>query len=206
MRSRIVTVCTFLALLVLPARAPADQSAPPPPNPVTVDLGTQTATLWPFTSEDLSTAADPINLVFLNADPRQVRQALMALDANRTSSGYPFALFDWTWSDTEGWEQAAWGATEGWTGTDVQLACGTYTLRVHLRLFRQGNLTLGATHFDVQIIGTAEHEVIAWEFPERFVMMDLIRSEKLASDPWFVPLADTGGYFKTGLLPKNEST
>jgi hypothetical protein len=98
-----------------------------------------------------------------------------------------------------GYEQAAWAETEGWTGSAVQLSCGPYSARFHLRLFRQGARTLGAAHYDVQIPGTAEHQVIAWNFPEQFVAADLARAG--TPPPATVLVKDTGGSHRAILWP-----
>ena len=188
------TAAALAAFALAPLLAGAAEPVAPPPDPVEITLGGDTLSLWPFTTDDFSSADDPINLVFRGADPRQIRQALFALDGDRTASGLPFAAFDCTWSDAMGYEQAAWAATEGWTGSAVQLACGAYAARFHLRLFRQGALTLGAAHYDVQIPGTAEHEAIAWNLPEQFVGADLVRAG--AGAPTTVLVKDTGGYHR----------
>jgi hypothetical protein len=185
-----------LALLALSASALGAHDATPPPDPVTVSLGSRTYTLWPYTSTDLSSPSDPVNLVILNADPREVRQALLALNGDRTAFGFPaVSPFDCTWSDTMGYEQATWTEAVGWAGSDIQLSCGQQTLgpiRFHLRLYRHGDVTLGAAHFEVQIPKTAEHETLSWEFAERFVTMDLARSGALTAPPSLVALTAPG--------------
>jgi hypothetical protein len=41
--------------------------------------------------------------------------------------------------------QTSYAASSGWTGSAVQLQCGSYaSLRFHLRLFEMGGQTLGA--------------------------------------------------------------
>jgi hypothetical protein len=95
----------------------------------------------------------------------------------------PFAAFNCTWADAMGDEQAAWAEEGGWQG-GVQLACGTYAMRFHLRLFRQGGRTLGGVHMDLQIPATTAHQVLSWELPRQLVRLDLIRSGLLAAAPY----------------------
>jgi hypothetical protein len=201
MRSRIFILTATALLALAPMLAGAGPLVEPPADPVTLTLGTETLAVWPFTTDDLATPADPITLVLLNADPRQIRQALFALDGNRGALGFPMAAFNCTWSDAMGFEQAAWAEPEGWVGAEIQLACGPYSSRFHLRLFRQGHLTLAGTHFDVQIPGTAEHEAIAWDFPQAFVVAELQRAGVLTQSPLALPLFDTGGSFKSIRYP-----
>src|SRR5687768_8578198 len=156
-------------LLAVPARADlcADQpekvaddkkTVPAPADLVALDLGGRTEVVWPYTSADLSvTPKDPLNLVFLGAaDPRQIRAALFALDGDRSAFGLPNAFpFNCTWSDAIGRHQAAYAEAAGWQGSGVQLQCGAYeTLRVHMRLFREGDFTLANAHFELLIPGT----------------------------------------------------
>jgi len=66
----------------------------------------------------------------------------------------------------------------------VQLTLGDFgPLRVHLRLFRtgapcgsSGTWTLGGAHFELQIPGTADHQVLSWEIAEQIVAVDLMRT------------------------------
>ena len=76
-------VCLALAAPVL-----AGPSAPAPSGTVPVVAGTETLSLWPYTTSDFETKSDPVNLVFPNADPRAIRQELLELDGSRP----PFAL------------------------------------------------------------------------------------------------------------------
>lgn len=192
MRTMALVVGALLALPhVPPARAQdveaSHESEPGPPNLVTIPLGSSSATIWPFTGADLSgQPSDPINLIFQgDADPRLVRQALVSVDGNRSAYGFPDAFpFNCTWSDAIGRHQAAYAEDEGWTGSAIQLQCGAYnSLRFHLRLFREGSRTLGNVHFEVLIPGTTDHEVLAWEFAEQFVKVDLVRSGALTAEP-----------------------
>ena len=184
MRPLILSVVAALALA--PAAADADAEAPAPAGVVTVVLASGSETLYPFTTHRFPAGSpaedDPINLIFEGAaDPREVRAALLSVDGNRP--GMPFAAFTCTWSDAVGDEQAAWAEEEGWQG-GVQLACGTYAMRFHLRLFREGARTLGGVHMDLQIPLTTSHQVLSWELPRQLVSLDLVRSGLLAVDPY----------------------
>ena len=186
------------AALLVPGPARAGTSAPRPPDIVDVSTGGQQMTLWPFTGNDFSGApSDPINLIFPDTDPRQLRQALMALDTTRPSfAALPFA--GCLWRDAMGSEQVAWAEADGWVGGAVQLACVKAgaplgdPFRVHVRFFRQGTSTLGAAHLDFLIPGSAEHESIAWELPRAFVTYDMGRTGLLTSPPSSVSLIPPG--------------
>jgi hypothetical protein len=158
----------------------------PPPPAELVTLGASLEA-WPYTGVNFSGAPqDPINLVFLgDADPRQIRPILSQLEGNRSAFGFPPVFpFDCTWSDAIGGVQTSFGATEGWVGSAMQLECGSYgPLRFHLRLFRQGDVTLGAVHFELLIPGTTEHQVLSWELAEQLVTVDLVRSGLLGAAP-----------------------
>lgn len=163
------------------------RQAAPPSGVITAAVGGDNATFWPYTGTDFSgTPQDPINLIFTGqADPRAIRQALMALDGDRSSLGLPpVAPFDCRWSDAIGGSQTAWADAAGWSGSAVQLACGDYgPIRFHLRLFRAGGLTLGGAHFEVLIPGTADHQVLSWELAEQLVAGDLVRTGLLGAPP-----------------------
>jgi hypothetical protein len=194
---KVLTVA-LTGLLLPGGLAGAGQSLPPPPpgQQVQVVLGGQSEVLWPYTADGgtFPGASDPVNLVFLDTDPREVRQALMELDGNRAGYG-PLAAFNCTWSDAMGSEQAAWAGTEGWVGGDIQLQCGTFgPVRFHLRLFRQGAYTLGAVHFEFNIPNTAEHQVLLWETPEALVTVDMLRTGALTAAPEPVVLGPPGTF------------
>jgi len=176
---------TTLALLALPGLLSAWHEPSPPFELVSVPAGAQVKNFWPYTGVDYSAAPkDPINLVFVGeADPRLIRQTLLALDGDRTAFGFPNAFpFDCTWADAIGRPQTGYSEDAGWQGSGLQLECGDYaTLRVHLRLFRHGEYTLGGAHFDALIPGTTSHEVLAWDLPQDFVTIDLLRSGLLAA-------------------------
>jgi hypothetical protein len=156
--------------------------APAPADRVDVTVAGQPLTLWPYTGTDFSgTPSDPINLVFPHADPRPIRQALMGLEGARPAFA-PLPFAGCVWQDAMGEEQAAWADPSGWVGSAIQLVCVRPgfplgdPFRVHLRLFRQGTLTLGAAHLDVLIPGTAQHEALAWNLPRDFVAYDMGRA------------------------------
>jgi hypothetical protein len=192
----------LLAAALLPAAsAMAGHDFPVPDGLATPATAAGPLTVWPYTASDFTdpaapVAADPVNLVFLNTDPRAVRQALMGLSGDRTALGFPSqAPFDCRWSDAMGYEQAAYGEPAGWVGGAIQLACysGGNALgnpfRYHVRLFRIGEHTLGAAHFEILIPNTAEHEVLSWTAARDFVVYDLrYRARVPLSVPSAVPL------------------
>jgi hypothetical protein len=190
--------------------AGAAREAPPPSDTVTVDVGGLPLTLWPYTFEEPAppgAPSDPVSLVFLGSDPREIRQALMQVSGDRTAPPYPGGPFfpneppfNCTWTDAMGYDQAAWAEQEGWVGGEVQLACvGAGAplgnpFRFHLRLFREGDLTLGAAHFEFLIPGTAEHEALSWDFAQTFVTLDMIRTGTLTASPSPVSLVPAGTF------------
>lgn len=165
----------------------ASSEMPAPPGQVDLTFGGSTTSIWPYTGTNFSgVGQDPINLVFTgNADPTQIRAALAGLNGDRTAFGFPAAFpFDCTWSDAMGAVQTSYGSPDAWTGSAVQLECGAYgPLRFHLRLFRHGEITLGAAHFELLIPGTADHQVLSWELAEQFLTVDFIRSGLLGAAP-----------------------
>jgi hypothetical protein len=183
---RLVPVVLAIGAL-LPAAEARAHSAPAPSGLVKVEVDGRMLKMWPFTGTDLAgTASDPINLVFFGeADPRAIRQVLFALGGDRTAFGFPNAFpFNCTWSDAIGRHQTGWAEPDRWQGSAIQLQCGAYDpLRFHLRLFREGRYTLGNVHFDALIPGTTDHEVLAWEFAETFLKVDLARSGALTAPP-----------------------
>lgn len=190
MRARGLFAATLAAALAAPAVA--GPSAPDPTPTVNVPAAGGAFAVWPYTTSDFHAGDDPVNLVFLNADPRAIRQELMKLDGAR-GPAVPFAC---RWTDAMGYEQAAWGAPEGWVGGAVQLACLNDPakplgdpFRFHVRLFRVGPHTLGAAHFEVLIGGTAEHEVLGWDVARDFVAFDMTRAGAPVNGaaPMFVP-------------------
>ena len=156
-------------------------NACPAPGPtVTVEFGADALTSWPYTGHDFSgDPVDPVNLIFFGeADPRDIRAALMSLDGDRSAFGFPAAApFNSTWSDAIGDVQNSYASGAGWLPGAIQLACGDYEpARFHLRLFKAGRWTLGGVHFEVLIPGTTDHQVLSWELAEQFVVVDLMRS------------------------------
>jgi|GEM_PF-408024 len=187
------------------------------PSPlVTAKIGQDAVQFWPYTGTNFTgEPQDPINLIFFGqADPRDIRAALLSLSGDRTALGFPAeAPFNSTWDDAIGDVQTAYGATigteaaqspgpagekgpdrfcvyRGWSGSAIQLACGPYEgMRFHLRLFKVGSWTLGNAHLDVLIPGTTDHQVVSWEVAEQFVIADFMRSGLL--DP-AMPMIPTG--------------
>jgi len=158
--------------------------APAPAGLVTLALGTETITMWPFTGVDFSgTRSDPINVVFTGeGDPRHIRTALMGLSGTGRPGG--LASFSCTWDDAVGDPQTAYGAEQGWVGSAIQLQCGNYFgPRFHLRMFRQGEVTVANAHFEILIPGTNQHEVLSWELAEALVMADIARTGLLGASP-----------------------
>jgi hypothetical protein len=188
-----------LGLVALLLAACADAEQPLGPNPeaalqrsgildpslVAIDLGGATRHLWPFASASLETSDDPINLILTGtADPRNIRNALLALDGNRGAPFPPVFPFTCTWSDAIGGLMAGYGAESGWAGGAIQLQCGSYgPIRFHLRLFDLGDYTVANAHFEVVIPGTADHQVLSWELAEQLVTYDLARTGLLAAAP-----------------------
>jgi hypothetical protein len=158
--------------------------APPPPSGL---VGVGSIQVWPWTGRDLDeTIADPMNLVFTgDVDIVSLRAALMSLDGDRTSFGFPSAYpFNCTWNDASGEMQTAYTSGDGWVSNGVQLQCGNYDpLRFHIRLFAAGNAVVAAVHFDLLIPNTPQHQVISWELPQQLVTVDFVRSGLLAAAP-----------------------
>ncbi len=189
---------TAVLAVLLPAVALAWGSPPASPGD-TVVLPPQLGSieLWPYTGTDFDSSmpSDPVNLFFVDVDPRAVRQALMALPGDRSMvpAGVPAypnqPPFNCTWADAMGYEQTGWAQTEGWVGSEIQLVCIDPAapfgnpFRFHLRLFRQGTLTVGAAHFELLIPGTAEHEVLSWDFARDFVALDAWRAGLFSTPP-----------------------
>ena len=176
----------------------------PPSGLVRVSAGGEKLTLWPYTTSDFKTPSDPINLVFPNADPREIRQVLMKLDGARSLpqlAGLPFA--DCRWTDAMGYEQAAYHVDRwrgDWAGGVVQLACvhGEAPLgdpfRFHIRLFRAGKHTVGNAHFEILIPGTAEHEVLSWDFARDFAAYDMGETKTVVAPPQQVGMIPAGSF------------
>ena len=159
----------------------------PPALLVSISAGGASLSLWPYTGNDFSgTPQDPINLVFTGrADPRAVRSALLGLSGDRSAAGLPNAPpFNCTWSDAIGDLQTAWNASAGWVGSAVQLACGSFgPVRIHVRLFEAGGVTVGNAHFELLIPGTTDHQVLSWELAEQLVTVDMVRTGLLSGAP-----------------------
>jgi hypothetical protein len=177
-------------------------SAPAPSPIVNVSVGDEERALWPFTGTDLGAdarASDPINMIFRgHADPLSIRAALMTLGGDRTPALPPLPFFQCTWDDAMGGNQTAWAASEGWSGSAIQLECGSYEgLRFHLRLFRVGDWTLGNAHFETIIPGTHDHQVLNWELAANFVAADLARAGVVAAAPQLSNPINPWPFFRT---------
>lgn len=172
----------------------------PPAALVSIAVGAGSLSLWPYTGADFSGAAqDPVNLVFTGrADPRAVRSALFALSGDRSAAGLPnVAPFNCTWTDAIGDLQTAWNASSGWVGSAVQLACGSFgPIRIHVRLFQAGAVTVGNAHFELLIPGTTDHQVLSWELAEQLVTIDMARSGLLAAAPGSTGVINTAPGFR----------
>jgi hypothetical protein len=203
----------FAFVLLLPALATAGHEFPTPQDLATPSTAAGQLTLWPFTSSDFSdpfdpVKADPVNIILLDTDPRAVREALMKLSGSRPYPPFPpVPPFNCRWGDAMGYEQAAYGESEGWVGGAVQLACYVSNplgdpFRYHVRLFRIGAHTLAAAHFEILIPNTAEHEVLSWQAARDFVVYDLGRAGAKVSSPSAVPLfTPAGGSFRAVRRP-----
>lgn len=185
--SSALAACDRDGLAPDPAGPAYSAAAAPPQDLVSLPAGGGSLSLWPYTGADFSgTPQDPINLVFSGrADPRAIRDALLALSGDRSAFGFPaVAPFTCTWTDAIGDLQTGYGAERGWVGSAVQLACVAFgPVRFHVRLFQAGAITLGNAHFELLIPGTTDHQVLSWELAEQLVTADLARSGLLAAAP-----------------------
>jgi hypothetical protein len=161
------------------------QALLPPAALSSIPISGGTTEIWAYLTDDLATEQDPVNLIFTGrADPREIRNALLALNGDRSAVFPAVFPFNCTWSDAIGGLMAGFGAEAGWGGTAVQLQCGKYgPIRFHLRLVKLGAFTLGNVHFEVVIPGTTDHQVLSWELAEQLVTFDLVRSGLLGAPP-----------------------
>jgi len=173
-----------------PERVAPEQAVVTPSPLAVIPVGSGSSSVWPYLTDNLATAQDPVNLVFTGvADPRAVRNALLGLDGDRAPVFPPVFPFTCTWSDAIGGLMAGYGEDAGWGGTAVQLQCGVYgPIRFHLRLVKLGAFTIGNVHFEVVIPGTTDHQVLSWELAEQLVIYDMVRTGLLGAPP-----ADAGG-------------
>jgi hypothetical protein len=181
---------------IAPARVSKDLTAPSPI--VTVTDGENSVEFWPWTGNDFSgSTGDPINLVFFGqADPRALRAALLLLNGDRSDFG-PLAAFTCKWHDVpEGSIQTAFGSETGWTGSVIQLACGDYDIRFHLRLFDLGGGTVGGAHFEVQAPATPNHFVLSWELAQALVTADFVRTGLLGAAPGGTAVINTQPFYE----------
>ena len=171
-----------------------------PTGTIAVPIGSQFVEVWPYTTSDFEQPSDPVNLVFPGSDPREIRQALPGARREPDAVLPAQAPFNCTWTDAMGYEQAAWAETEGWVGAEIQLACVAAgaplgnPFRFHIRLFRQGEDTLGNAHFEFLIPGTAEHEVLSWDLARAFVTLDAARTGTLTAPPGGLPMIPAGTF------------
>ena len=168
-----------------------------PSGIVTVASGDAQADVWPYTSTGFSTSPqDPVNLVFSGAaDPRQIRATLMSLPGSGRPG--PLAAFSCTWSDAVGDPQTSFSSSEGWVPSALQLQCGTFQgPRFHIRIFRQGNVTIANAHYERLIPGTNTHEVLSWELAQALVTADIARSGFLRAPPSLTSVITTAPYYR----------
>jgi hypothetical protein len=173
---------------------PAFAAAPAPGGLATID-GTAIR-LWPFLSTDLETAHDPLALLVAGeGDPRRIRAALLGLNGNRAALPPPFnslAMFDCTWTDGIGDEQATYVGGIGWTASAIQLECGAFgpAPRFHARLFDAGDAVLIGAHFEIQVPATTDHEVLNFDIARALVAADLLRAGLIGvPSPTTAPIA-----------------
>lgn len=163
------------------------------PGPlVTVAMADETLEFWPYTGANFEgIPQDPINLIFYGeADPRDIRAALIGLDGDRSGTPFPpVPPFTLTWKDCIGDVQTGYASESGWTGGVIQVALGDYeSPRFHMRLFKVGNWTVANAHFEVLIPGTADHQVLSWELAEQLVIADIMRTGLLDPVTPMVPV------------------
>ena len=173
-----------------------------PSGIVTIVSGDVETAVWPYTSTGFSTTGqDPVNLIFLGeADPRQIRSTLLGLPGSGRPG--PLASFGCTWSDAVGNPQTGYATNEGWVGSTVQLQCGSFHgPRFHIRMFRQGNVTLANAHYEILIPGTNSHEVLSWELAEALVTADIARSGFLGAAPAPTSVITSAPYFRAVQAP-----
>jgi hypothetical protein len=173
-----------------------------PSGLVTLTYGDRDATVWPYTSTGFSTTPDdPINLVFTGAaDPRQIRAVLLGLSGSGRPG--PLAGFNCTWSDAVGDPQTSYSADEGWNPSALQLQCGNFFgPRFHIRIFRQGNITVANAHYEILIPGTNTHEVLSWELAQGLVTADVARSGFLGAAPALSDPITAAPYYRAVQAP-----
>jgi len=217
--SRIKQVSAVVLILVASAcdgdrKSPLNEiTAPPsaqvqsngfaaPSGIVTVAEGGIEASVWPYTSTGFSPSPqDPVNLVFTGAaDPRQIRSTLLSLSGSGRPG--PLASFTCTWTDAVGDPQTSYSESEGWVGSSIQLQCGNfYGPRFHVRIFRQGNVTVANAHYEILIPGTNQHEVLSWELAEGLVAADIARSGFLGAVPTPSAVITAAPYYRAVQAP-----
>jgi hypothetical protein len=173
-----------------------------PAQLVTIQQGDVDATVWPYTSTGFSTTPqDPINLVFAGAaDPRQICATPLALPGSGRPG--PLAGFTCTWSDAVGDPQTSYSEREGWVPSALQLQCGNFSgPRFHIRIFREGNVTVANAHYEILIPGTNMHEVLSWELAQGLVTADIARSGFLGAAPSLTTQINAAPYYRAVQAP-----
>jgi hypothetical protein len=173
-----------------------------PSGLIPVQLNDVEATVWPYTSTGFSTSPqDPINLIFAgSADPRQIRSILLGLPGSGRPG--PLAAFNCTWSDAVGNPQTSYSESEGWVPSSIQMQCGSfYGPRFHIRIFREGSVTVANGHYEILIPGTNMHEVLSWELAQSLVTADLARSGYLGAAPALSAVITAAPYYRTVQAP-----
>jgi hypothetical protein len=66
--------------------------------------------------------------------------------------------------------------------------------RFHIRLFRAGKHTIGNAHFEILIPGTAEHEVLSWDFARDFAAYDMGETDTVVAPPESPGLIPSGSF------------
>jgi hypothetical protein len=175
---------------------------PAPSGLIPVNADDVVTTVWPYTSTGFSTSPqDPINLIFTgSADPRQIRSILLGLSGSGRPG--PLAAFTCTWSDAAGDPQTSYSESEGWVPSSIQLQCGDYYgPRVHIRIFRQGSVTVANGHYEILIPGTNMHEVLSWELAQSLITADLARSGHLGAAPALSAVITAAPYYRSVQAP-----
>lgn len=168
-------------------------SAPVIPGPLnTVSFGARSLTIWPWTADDVAgqLKQDPINILIPGqGDPRRIREVLLALAGDRSPTFPNTPPFNCVWKDAIlGGNQTAYVQGKGWVGSAIQLTCGDYTMRYHLRLFPAGSWTIGGAHFEVQIPGLPNHAPLSWDAARDLVVYDFARSGLLDPQAPMMPV------------------
>ncbi len=150
---------TSLGATAAPALKASATQADPPSGLVSVGVGGQSLTVWPYTGTDFGTPSDPLNLVWSDA-------------MGGVQTGYA--------EEGEGWLGSVIQLQLGSYGP-VRFHLRLFDTRAPFG--DDGTWTLGGCHIEILIPGTADHQVIAWELAEQIVKIDFARSGLLGADP-----------------------